>query len=83
MKKYLILFFMMFSASAMAKIGYVDEHQKEVDLKIDALISKYEKNVKVNAIVICVNPRHGIRPILNMKMNLEAKINIIISIMMA
>ncbi|EHT5665588.1 hypothetical protein KYA98_004934 [Escherichia coli] len=43
MKKYLILFFMMFSASAMAKIGYVDEHQKEVDLKIDALISKYEK----------------------------------------
>ncbi|STM47054.1 Uncharacterised protein [Escherichia coli] len=30
MKKYLILFFMMFSASAMAKIGYVDEHQKKL-----------------------------------------------------
>ncbi|WHD24949.1 hypothetical protein QJP79_25760 (plasmid) [Escherichia coli] len=83
MKKYLILFFMMFSASAMAKIGYVDEHQKEVDLKIDALISKYEKECEGKRNSNMCKSRHGIRPILNMKMNLEAKINIIISIMMA
>ncbi|HEA4643915.1 TPA: hypothetical protein RW231_004827 [Escherichia coli] len=43
MKKYLIVFFMMFSASAMAKIGYVDEHQKKIDLEVKELTEKYKK----------------------------------------
>ncbi|EHW1683131.1 hypothetical protein K2805_004987 [Salmonella enterica] len=46
MKKYLIVALMVFASSAMAKIGYVDEHQKQVDLKVDSLTKKYEKDCK-------------------------------------
>lgn len=46
MKKYLMVALMVFASSAMAKIGYVDEHQKQVDLKVQSLTKKYEKDCK-------------------------------------
>lgn len=46
MKKYLMVVLMVFASSAMAKIGYVDEYQKGIDLKVDALTKQYEKECK-------------------------------------
>ncbi|EAQ6169279.1 hypothetical protein BBD72_23705 [Salmonella enterica] len=46
MKKYMMVALMVFASSAMAKIGYVDEYQKQVDLKVDALTKKYEKECR-------------------------------------
>jgi len=46
MKKYMMVALMVFASSAMAKIGYVDEHQKQVDLKVNALTEKYKKQCK-------------------------------------
>jgi len=46
MNKYLLVFMMIFASSAMAKTGYVDEHQKQIDLKIDVLTKQYEKECK-------------------------------------
>ncbi|EKP2071123.1 hypothetical protein OFY30_004806 [Salmonella enterica] len=46
MKKYMMVVLMVFASPAMAKIGYVDEHQKQVDLKVQSLTKKYEKDCK-------------------------------------